>query len=125
MHRLTENKWKRPLTWKQLVPRCAHPECATGSRWTGVLHRVTGFRLNDQECFAAARCLEESLHNHLLGYYFDECRPAPIRTAMPLGLMMLARGIISDPQLRDAIAMQRRSGEKNRRLPATPGMHLL
>ena len=101
-----------PSHWKQLIPRCAHPECATGSRWSGVLHRVTGFWLNDQQWFCSPRCLEESLHDLLLGYFFEERRPAPIRTAMPLGLMMLSRGVISDPQLRDAIAMQRSSGEK-------------
>ncbi len=112
MHKLTANKWKLPLTWRQLVPRCAHPECTTGSRWSGVLHRTTGFLLNEQEWFCSPQCLEESLHDHLLGYFFEERRPAPIRTAMPMGLMMLARGVISDPQLRDAIAMQRSSGEK-------------
>jgi hypothetical protein len=73
---------------------------------------VSGFRLNGDQWFCSPRCLEESLHDLLLGYFFEERRPAPIRTAMPMGLMMLARGIISDPQLRDAIAMQRSSGEK-------------
>ncbi len=112
MYNLTENKWKLPIKWKQLVPRCAHPECDTGFRWKGMLHRATGFRFNDGEWFCSARCLEESLHDHLLVYFFEERRPAPIRTAMPLGLMMLARGAISDLQLREAIALQRSSGEK-------------
>ena len=43
---------------------------------------------------------------------FADRRPAPVRTTMPMGLMMLSRSIISDPQLRDAIHLQRSSGEK-------------
>jgi len=110
--RLTQKNWKLPLHWKQFNPRCAHPECATGSRWTGLLHRVSGYLLNQQQWFCSPRCLEESLHDLLLAHFLDEHRPDPIRTNMPLGLMMLSRGVISDPQLRDAIAMQRSSGEK-------------
>lgn len=112
MRNLTDNKWKLPLAWKQLVPRCANPECATASRWSGLLHRNTGYLLNEQQWFCCTQCLEESLHRHLLGFFFSEHRPAPIRTTMPLGLMMLSRGVISDPQLRNAIAMQRSSGQK-------------
>ena len=112
MYRLPEIKWKRPIAWKQLVPRCSHPECTTGTSWTGVLHRASGFWFNEQQWFCSPRCLEESLEDHLLGYFFDDRRPAPIRTTMPMGLMMLSRGVISDPQLRDAIELQRSSGEK-------------
>ena len=112
MYTLAEKKWKRSLDWKQFVPRCSHPECATGSRWTGVLHRVSGFRLNEQEWFCSPRCLEESLEDHLLAYFFKDRLPAPVRTTMPMGLMMLARGVISDPQLREAIDLQRISGER-------------
>ncbi len=112
MYRLPEIKWKRPVAWKQIVPRCSHPECSTAAGWTGVLRRTSGFWFNEQQWFCSPRCLEESLEDHLLGYFLDDHRPAPIRTTMPLGLMMLSRGVISDPQLRDAIELQRRSGEK-------------
>ncbi len=112
MYRLPEKKWKRPLAWKQLFPPCAHPECRTGSSWTGMLHRTAGFWFNEQEWFCGPRCLEEALEDHLLGYFFKDHHPAPVRTTMPLGLMMLARGVISDPQLREAIQLQRASGEK-------------
>jgi hypothetical protein len=112
MYTLAENKSKRSLDWKQLVPRCSHPDCATGSRWAGVLHRVSGFRLNEQEWFCSPRCLEESLEDHLLAYFFKDRLPAPVRTTMPMGLMMLSRGVISDPQLREAIDLQRISGER-------------
>ena len=77
-----------------------------------MLHRTAGFWFNEQEWFCGPRCLEEALEDHLLGYFFKDHHPAPVRTTMPLGLMMLARGVISDPQLREAIQLQRSSGEK-------------
>jgi hypothetical protein len=76
------------------------------------LHRTPGFWFNEAQWFCSARCLEESLEDQLLASFLEDRNPAPIRTAMPMGLMMLARGVISDPQLRDAIAMQQSSGEK-------------
>ncbi len=112
MYGLTQTTRKRPLTWKQLLLRCARPGCSTGTRWNGMLHRSSGFWFNEQKWFCSPSCLEEAIEDHLLGYFFEERRPAPIRTATPLGLMMLARGIVTDSQLRDAIAMQRNSGEK-------------
>jgi hypothetical protein len=89
-----------------------NPECAVQSRWTGMLHRAVGFRLNQREWFCSPLCLEESVEDHLRGLFFETPRPAPIRTTMPLGLMMLSRGVISDSQLYEAIAMQRSTGEK-------------
>jgi hypothetical protein len=77
-----------------------------------VLHRASGFSLNDQDWYCGPRCLEESLEDHLLAFFFKDRSPSPIRTAMPMGLMMLARGVISDPQLREAIHMQSISGER-------------
>jgi hypothetical protein len=112
MYRLPEKKWKLPIPWKQLTPRCSHPECTAGSGWSGVLHRDPGFWFNEQEWFCSPRCLEASLEDHLFDYFSQDRRPAPIRTTMPMGLMMLGRGVISDPQLREAIRLQRSSGER-------------
>jgi len=112
MYALEETKWKRPFGWKQLALRCAHPDCAAGMGWNSMLHRAAGFWLNEQQWFCGLHCLEASLEELLLGYFYEERRPAPIRTTLPMGLMMLSRGVISDDQLRDAIQMQRSSGDK-------------
>jgi len=112
MYRLPEKKLKRSTPWKELLPRCSYSECTHKTNWPGVLHRSSGFMFNEQDWYCSPRCLEEALEDHLLGYFSEEHRPAPIRTTMPLGLMMLSRGVISDPQLRDALEIQRSSGEK-------------
>src|SRR6266702_3989110 len=112
MYGLAEGKWKLPVAWRQLVPLCSQPGCTTGTSWTGVLHRVAGFWVNERDWFCSSRCLEAAMEEHLLDCFFEDHRPAPIRTTMPMGLMMLARGVISDTQLRSAIEMQRNSGDK-------------
>lgn len=113
MFRLPETKRKHAIEWQQLVPRCANPECSgAASRWSSVLHRTSGFWFNEQGWFCGPRCLEDALEGQLLESFTAGLRPTPIRTTMPLGLMMLSRGIISESQLRDAIRLQRSSGER-------------
>lgn len=113
MFRLPEIKRKRAIEWQQLVPHCANPDCpGAASRWNSVLHRGSGFWFNQQGWFCGPHCLEAALEEQLLEPFAADFRPAPIRTNMPLGLMMLHRGVISDPQLRDAIRLQRSSGER-------------
>lgn len=111
MYRVPEVKWKRPIAWKQLVARCSHPQCSTGASWANMLRRTSGFWF-EQQWFCSPRCLEETIEQHLLACFHEDHRPAPVRTTMPMGLMMLARGIISDLQLHNALELQRSSGEK-------------
>ena len=110
MYRLPEKKSKRPASWKQLAPSCSRPECTT-SVLSGVFHRHSGYWLNEQQWFCSADCLEQSLELELLHHFNLGHRSAPIRTTMPLGLMMLARGVITDLQLRDALQLQQATGD--------------
>jgi len=112
MYRLPDRKLKRSIAWKQLVPRCNYHGCVAVSGWAGVLHRNSGFWMNEGEWYCGPRCLEEAIEERLRVNFIHEERPAPIRTTMPMGLMLLARGVISDPQLRDALDLQRSTGER-------------
>jgi len=112
MDSLPQMKLKRTVAWRQLVPRCSHLECNSSSGWTGLLHRASGCWLNETEWLCSPNCLEAALEHHLHSSFAHDTRPAPIRTTMPMGLMMLARGVISDPQLRRALDLQRSSGER-------------
>jgi hypothetical protein len=76
------------------------------------LHRASGFWFNEQQWYCSPQCLQEFLEEHLLEHFFSDGRPAPIRTTLPMGLMMLSRGVISDPQLREALYLQHSSGER-------------
>jgi hypothetical protein len=77
-----------------------------------VFHRLTGFRLNGADWYCSEQCLESALEELLLTHSVEGHRQAPNRTAMPLGLMMLARGAVTDSQLREALQMQRNSGSR-------------
>jgi hypothetical protein len=112
VYRLPVKEWKRPTSWKQLVPRCSHGDCKTGTSWTGVLHRASGFWFNERDWFCSPRCLEAALDDRLHEYFFAAHRPEPIRTTMPMGLMMLSRGMITELQLRAAIEQQRTTGDR-------------
>ncbi len=112
MYGLPEKKVKRSMGLKQFLPRCSYPDCAISSGWAGVLHRASGIRLNEEEWFCSPGCMEEALEFRLCGSFAHDDHPAPIRTTMPMGLMMLSRGAISDPQLRAALDLQRDTGDR-------------
>lgn len=112
MHMLPDKRLRRAIEWKQLLPRCARADCTTRSGWASMLHHTSGVRLNEQEWFCGPGCLESSLEDRLRGSFTHDDRPAPIRTTMPMGLMMLARGVVSDPQLRAALELQRNTGSQ-------------
>jgi hypothetical protein len=113
MYSLPEKKVKRSTGLKQVLPRCSHSDCTTGSGWSGVLHHhASGVRLNEEEWFCGPGCMEEALEFRLRGGFAHDDHPAPIRTAMPMGLMMLSRGAISDLQLRAALDLQRNTGDR-------------
>lgn len=77
-----------------------------------MLSRPSGFWVNETEWYCSARCLEEALEDRLRDNFIHDDHPAPVRTTMPMGLMMLARGVISDDQLRDALELQHKSGDR-------------
>jgi hypothetical protein len=111
MYRLPEQKVKRSIAWKQLRPHCSNEACTSRSGWASVIHHPSGIRLNE-DWFCSPECMEEALEVILHGSYTQELRPAPIRTTMPLGLMMLGRGFISDLQLRAALDLQHDTGDQ-------------
>jgi hypothetical protein len=112
VHRLFNKKSKSPTAWTQLVPRCSRHGCVAGAGWSSVLHRASGFWFNEQHWFCGPGCLQESLVEHLIRFLARDHRTTPVRTTMPMGLMMLARGIVSDAQLRDGLRLHRTSGER-------------
>lgn len=113
MHLLPVRKPRRVTEWKQhLLPRCSRVECSTSSGWTGVLHHASGVRLNEQDWFCSPACLGGALEDRLRGVFTQESGPAPVRTTMPMGLMLLARGAVTDLELRAALDLQQATGER-------------
>lgn len=101
---------ERPLNWRALLPRCANPECGNADLLSSLLRRAGGFRVNETSWYCGERCLEEGLSLQIEAAFRPT--PAPVRTTMPMGLMLLSRGIIDSEQLREALEMHHASGER-------------
>lgn len=105
---LTERASRTPA-WRQWMPRCAQPECASAGGWTSLLYRGAGFYLNHDAWYCCTECLEAALLDAVFPSFQN--RPAPVRTTMPMGLMLLSRGLITNDQLRQALEAHHATGE--------------
>ncbi len=112
MYGLPEKKSKRGLAWGQMLPSCQFKGCNNSRGLGSMWGRMSGYQLNDDSWFCSTECLEAALGQQLSMYFHLEPRPQPVRTTMPMGLMMLARGAITDPQLREALRLQQSTGER-------------
>jgi hypothetical protein len=113
MHLLPARKPRHVTEWKQLLlPHCSRAECTNSSGWSGVLHHASGVQLNEHDWYCTPACLEGALEERLRASFTQESGPAPVRTTMPMGLMLLARGAISELELRDALDLQQATGER-------------
>ncbi|MDR3764981.1 MAG: hypothetical protein P4M01_12890 [Acidobacteriota bacterium] len=97
-------------SWRGLLQRCANPECRDGDLITSFFRRATGFRVNETDWYCGERCMEQALAIELEPAF----RPIapPVRTTMPMGLMLLSRGVIADEQLREALEMHHATGDR-------------
>jgi len=94
---------------KRLLRRCDHPACPNRGRpWRALLEPPTGILL-DGRWHCGPECLEGALVGLL-----DQTLPtvsSPIAKShrIPLGLLLLSQGLISQEKLREALKAQRNS----------------
>jgi hypothetical protein len=82
---------------------CANAACSTKSQGTG----VSLF----EQCFCSPDCFEQGVRQKLLELLSDLRRQEkPPTLRMPLGLVLVSRGILSHEQLKVALDQQRASG---------------
>ena len=101
---------ERVHAWRRVLPRCANAECGSTDLFSSLFRRAEGFRVNETAWYCSEHCLEEALAAQLESAFRPT--PAPVRTTMPMGLMLLSRGVIDGEQLREAIEMHHASGER-------------
>jgi len=83
------------------APVCSSDVCAA-ARWQLWARRSTGFRLNG-DWYCSEDCLNIALAK-LVVEFPARAQHVPSAHVLPLGLLMLARGIIDELQLRQALA---------------------
>jgi hypothetical protein len=96
--------------WKPWGNRCAAPDCRRrGKLWPAWL-RTSAMVLFEGRWYCEPRCLKSALEsrvsNLLSGFRGRKVRPY----RLPIGLLLVSRGLISPEQLRYALRLQREAG---------------
>lgn len=103
------SRWREKL--RRYFPACAYARCRErGARLGALRWRGMGVYLSGK-WYCSSRCLLPALERSIL-----ELTPATETTAarghrVPLGLLLLGRGVITEQQLRQALKKQRKRGE--------------
>jgi hypothetical protein len=90
-----------------LLPECSNPKCSMG--WTRMLRR-RNTPVFEGEWVCSENCLRERVMKMLRLDMQTGTDEAPHQHRIPLGLVLLAQGWITHPQLKQALDAQQRSG---------------
>jgi hypothetical protein len=95
--------------WRDL-PGCANPACTAKPLMQAISKRTAGMRLFEQ-WFCSPDCFENGAQQKIVELLSARDRQEKLPTLrMPLGLLLLSRGILSHEQLKIALDRQRASG---------------
>ncbi len=95
---------------ERVLAECANPNCRhTRERWRRLFHRG-GLRLQENWCCTPA-CFETVLARTYRTLLKAPARlPGAVPHRVPLGLVLLSKGCVSNPQLRTALRAQQTAG---------------
>ena len=111
MFKSQSSKLERATHLKKAFPRCAHRSCPNnGRRWPGLLRKGEGILLQGQ-WHCGLDCFEKTLLEKLVQGQPPTTRPRRKVHRIPLGLLLLSNGVISDDKLKAALKAQRESGK--------------
>jgi hypothetical protein len=93
--------------WKKWVPGCADPHCSRKSFLQSTLHRDRGMNF-DGGWYCDPNCLDQTLKGRIEELMTSQGKPAKPRSSrVPLGLLLLSRGVLTSDQLKIALEHQR------------------
>jgi hypothetical protein len=98
--------------WKLLGQKCAHPACgAKYPKLNGLLKSGDGIRILD-DWYCGPRCFEAAITERFQRSISTAPRArADFQHRMPLGLLMVSRGLITHEQVKAALDLQQSNGE--------------
>jgi hypothetical protein len=103
------NRWREKLS--RYFPECAHARSRPhGTRLPARRWRGLGVSLREK-WYCSPRCLLPALERSILELLPAAEMPAAREHRVPIGLLLLQRGVINEEQLRQALALQQEHGE--------------
>jgi hypothetical protein len=91
--------------------QCANRDCHRGKLWSRWLTRTESVQFAGEN-YCCAACAEDALEL-AIGNYLSHCRPEAGRPfRIPLGLVLISRGSLTNPQLQAALNLQREQPAK-------------
>lgn len=109
--------WKTRISAAQdsncgLLPHCGDHNCTALRRtWRRLRWRKARIRL-EQSWYCAPQCFERATEQRFLQLCASPAPRPPVRHRIPLGLLMLSRGQLTNHQLRSALEAQRSNGRE-------------
>jgi len=99
--------WKN---WRMVFPRCHYAGCASGQAgWRRLLRRHMGVRLRDA-WYCTPQCFEMAARQIFTRMANAIDRQNSVTHRIPLALLMLSRGQLTQEQLLSALRAQRSAG---------------
>jgi hypothetical protein len=93
--------------WRNWTPRCADSSCSTKSLLQTIAQRHHGMTFEDR-WYCGGDCLEQVVKGKIAELVTSQRKPAKARSSrVPLGLLLLSRGILTAEQLKAALDHQR------------------
>jgi hypothetical protein len=98
--------------WRKLVPNCANINCKKKTSWPVFGNRHRGLNV-DGNWYCGPACFEQTMKGKIGEIMTFQGRPVKTRTSrVPLGLLLLQRGVLTADQLKVALK-EHRSTELN------------
>jgi len=96
--------------WVRFASRCSGPSCPRlGKLWPAWVLKSSG-TFFEGRWFCGRVCLESALSSRVSALLSTFQSEKPRVHRFPLGLLLINRGVISPPQLREALRLQREAG---------------
>jgi len=94
--------------WREW-PQCANPDCTAKSFVQTVSKRLTRIRLGE-EWFCSPDCFESGARKKIVELRATQKQEKSPNARMPLGLLLVSRGILTHDQLKTALDQHRATG---------------
>jgi len=105
-----QSNYKSESVWQKWAPKCANPKCSAKSLLQTIHRRHDGL-IVDGHRYCSSGCFEQAVKRMIKEVINSEGKPAKARNSrVPLGLLLLQRGILTAEQLKIALAQHKSTG---------------